>query len=120
MGVEVPTPPEDPEAPSSGACEARPLAVVEGEMQSAAPQAGAPETSANQHEAEPDCSSQLGAPEVDHLGPSPAAPCGGPYVQRLGRFRMDFTALCKRKESLSCSGRTFRPLKHRKYIAIDE
>ena len=56
-GVEVPTPPGVPEAPSSGTREARPGAAVEGEMQSAAPGAGAPETPACQHEAEPDCSS---------------------------------------------------------------
>ena len=89
-------------------------------MQSAAPEAGAPEASASQCVVEPDCSSQLGAPEVDRLGASPVAPRAGLHVQRLGRFRVDFAALRKRKESSSCSGGTIRPLKHRKYIAIDE
>ena len=88
-------------------------------MQLAAPEAVAPETSASQHEAEPDCSSQLGAPEVNHLGASLAAPHAGLHVQRLGRLRVDFTALRKGKESSSCNGGTIRPLKHRKYIAID-
>ena len=101
MGVEVPTPLEVPEAPSFGTREARPRAVIEGEMQSAAPEAGAPETSASQCVVEPDCSSQLGAPEVGRLGASPARPRAGPHVQRLGRFREDFAALRKRMESSS-------------------
>ena len=46
-GVEVPTLFKVPEAPSSGPREARPEAVIEGEMQSAAPEARAPETSAS-------------------------------------------------------------------------
>ena len=120
VGVEVPMPLEVPEAPSSRTRGACPGAVIKREMQSAAPEAGAPETSASQHEAEPDCSSQLGAPEVDRLGAFPAAPHASPHVQHLGRFRVDFATLHKRKESSSCSGGTIRPLKHRKYIAIDE
>ena len=97
VGVEVPTPLEVPEAPSSGAREACPQAVVEGEMQSPAPEAGAPEALASQHKVEPDCSSRLGAPKVDCLGASPAAPHAGPHVQHLGRFCVDFAALRKRK-----------------------
>ena len=119
-GVDVPTPLGVPEPSSSGTREARPEAVVEGEMQPAAPEAGAPEALASQHKVEPDCSSRLGAPKVDCLGASPAAPHAGPHVQRLGRFHVDYAALRKRKESLSCSGGTIRPLKDRKYISIDE
>lgn len=44
----------------------------------------------------------------------------GGRVQGFGRLRMDFDALRKRKGSLSCSGDAFRPLKQRKYIAMDE
>ena len=116
----APTPHGVPKASSFGAREARSGTVVEGEMQLAAPEVGAPEASASHWEVVPDFSSQLGAPEVDRLGASPSAPRTGPHVQRLGQFRVDFTTVCKRKESSSYSGRTFRPLKHRKYIAIDE
>ena len=56
-GVEVPTPLKVPKEPSSGTREARPEAVVEGEMQPAAPEAGAPKASAGRHKAEPGYSS---------------------------------------------------------------
>ena len=38
----------------------------------------------------------------------------------LGRFRIDFEALCKRKEASGGDDRPYRPLKHRKYFAMDE
>ena len=60
-GVVVPTPHGVPEASSSGACEARPEAVVDGGTQPAAPEVGAPKASAGHQEVVPDRSSQLGA-----------------------------------------------------------
>ena len=119
-GIAVQTPHGAPEASSPGACEARPQAIVDGGTQLVAPEAGASEASAGHREVVPYCSSQLGAPKAGRLGTSLSAPRAGPHVEHLGRFRVDFAALRKRKESSSCSGRTFRPLKHRKYIAIDE
>ena len=106
--------------PSPGARDSCPGVTAEGATQSAAPEAEAPEASAGRREAEPDSSPQLGAPEVASSGASPAAPCAGRHVQRFGRLRVDFDALRKRKGSPSCSRGAFRPLKQRKYIAIDE
>ena len=119
-GAEVLTLPEAPEAPSSGTRGPRPGAVVEGATQPAAPEAEVPEASASHREAEPDSSSQVGASEVVSLGASPVAPCAGRHVQRFGRLRVDFEALRNRKGSPSYSSGTPRPLKQRKYIAIDE
>ena len=112
--------PEAPEASSPGTRDSRPGAAAEGVTQSDAPEAEAPEASAGRREAELDSSPQLGAPEVVSSGAYPVAPRAGRHVQRLGRFRVDFMAHRKRKESSSCSSGTVRPLKHRKYIAIDE
>ena len=108
------------EASSSGACEARPEVVVDGWTQPTAPQDEAPKASAGHQEVVPDCSSQLGAPEVGRLGASPYVSRACPHVERLGRFRVDFAALRMRKESSSGSGCPFRPLMHRQYFAIDE
>ena len=120
MGSEVSTPSVAPEAPSLGARDSRSGVAVEGATQSAAPKAEAPEALVGHCEAEPDDSPQLGAPKVASSGASPAAPCAGRHVQRFGRLRVDFDALRKRKGSPSCSSGAFRPLKQRKYIAIDE
>ena len=38
----------------------------------------------------------------------------------FGQLRLDFEALRKRKGSPSCSDDAYRPLKQRKYIAMDE
>ena len=43
-----------------------------------------------------------------------------PCTERLGRFRVDFEALRKRKEALGDDDRPCRLLKHRKYFAMDE
>nr|XP_020194689.1 uncharacterized protein LOC109780517 [Aegilops tauschii subsp. strangulata] len=72
-GAEAPMLPEAPEAPSSGTHDPRPRAAVARAMQLAAPKAKVPEASASRREAEPDSSSQLGAPEVVSLGASPVA-----------------------------------------------
>ena len=93
---------------------------VEGATQSDAAEAEAPEVSVGHREAELDGSPQLDAPEVASSGASPAVPCAGRHVQRFGRLRVDFDALCNRKGSPSCGSGTFRPLKQRKYITIDE
>ena len=47
-------------------------------------------------------------------------PHASPHVESLGRFRIDFDALHKRKEASGGSDRPCHPLKHRKYFAMDE
>nr|XP_020179623.1 BRD4-interacting chromatin-remodeling complex-associated protein-like [Aegilops tauschii subsp. strangulata] len=113
-GAEVSTPPEAPEASSSGSRDSRPWVAVEGVMRSIAPGVEAPEASAGHRGAEADGSPHLGAPEVVSSSASPAAPCIGRHVQHFGRLRVDFEALRKRKGSPSCSSGAFRPLKQRK------
>ena len=106
--------------PSLGARDSCLGVTAEGATQSTAPEAEASEVSAGHHEAEPKGSPQPSTPEVVSLGASPAAPRAGCRVQRFGLLRLDFDALRKRKGSPSCSSDAFRPLKQRKYIAIDE
>ena len=119
-GAEASTPLEAPEVPSPRARDSCPGVIAEGATRSAAPEAEASEVSAGHHEAEPVVSPQPSTPEVVSSGASPAAPHAGCRIQRFGRLRLDFDALRKRKESPSCSSDAFRPLKQRKYIAIDE
>ena len=61
---------------------------------------------------------QAGAPDADRLdapSPSQVDPC----ARLLGRFRVDFEALRKRREALG-DDYPCRLLKRRKYFAIDE
>ena len=109
-----------PEASSSGAYGA-PLEVVADEgARPAAPEAEAPEASAGHQEVAPDRSSQTGALDVGCPDASAPMPRAGPHVASLGRFRIDFEALRKRKEASGGDDRPYRPLKHRKYFAMDE
>ena len=109
-----------PEASSSGACGA-PLEVLADEgARLAAPEAEAPEASAGHQGVAPDRSSQAGALDIgrpDALAPMLRA---GPHVASLIQFRIDFEALHKRKEASGGDDRPCRPLKHRKYFAVDE
>nr|XP_020148232.1 translation initiation factor IF-2-like [Aegilops tauschii subsp. strangulata] len=116
----APTPLEAPEAPSPGAHDPCPEVTVEGATRSTAPKAEAPEAPTGHHEAEPEGSPQPNTPEVVPSGASPAAPSAGGRVQGFSQLRLDFDALRKRKGSPSCSGDALRPLKQRKYIAVDE
>ena len=120
MSAEASTPLKVPEVPSPGARDSCPGVTAEGATQSAAPEAEASEVSAGHHEAEPEGSPQPSTPEVVSSGASAAVPCAGCRVQGFGRLRLDFDALRERKGSPSCSSDAFRPLKQRKYIAIDE
>ena len=120
MGAEASKPPVVPEASSSGARNSPPRVAIEGATQSAAPEFEAPKACGGRREAELDGSPQLGAPEATSSGTSLVAPCAGRHVQCFGRLHVNFDALCKRKGSPSCSSGAFRPLKQRKYIAIDE
>ena len=86
----------------------------------AAPEARAHEASAGHQEAVHNRSSQLGAPEAGCLGASSSAPRAGPHVESLGRFRIDFDVLRKRKEASGGNDHPCRPLKHRKYFTMDE
>ena len=118
--VVVPTSLAAPEAPPVGARDLCPEETVEGATPSAAPEAEAPEAPVGHHEAEPEGSPQPSAAEVAPSGASPAVPSAGDHVRGFGRLRLNFDALRKRKGSPSCSGDAFRPLKQRKYNAIDE
>ena len=120
MGTGVSMLPGAPEASSSGTRDSCPGTAAEEVMQSAVLEAEAPEASAGPREEEPDGSPQHGAPEAVSLGASPVAHRAGHHVQHLGRFRVDFAALQKRRGYLSCSSGVIRPLKHRKYITVDE
>ena len=109
-----------PKASSSGAYGA-PLEVVAYEgARPTAPEAEAPEASVGHQDVAPDRSSQAGALDVGCPDASAPMPRAGPHVASLVRFRIDFEALRKRKEASSGDERLHRPLKHRKYFAIDE
>ena len=110
-GAEMLMPPRAPEASTSGTRDSCPGAAVEGAMQPASLEAGAPEASASQCEAEPDSSPQLGTSEAAPPSTSLAAPHVGLHVQCFGRLCVDFEELRKRKESPSCGSGTFGPLK---------
>ena len=71
-------------------------------------------------EAEAEGSTQPEAPEVGPSRPLPAAPGDGRRAQGFGQLQPNFAALRKRRGSPSYNGDAFRPLKQRKYIAIDE
>ena len=61
---------------------------------------------------------RAGAPDADRLD-APYSPQVDPCAQLLGRFRMDFEALRKRREALG-NDYPSRLLKRRKYFATDE
>ena len=119
-GAEVLTSLEAPEASSPGARDSCPEVTAEEVMQSTAPEAAAPEVLAGHREAGPESSPRSSTPEVASSSASPAAPCAGCRIQCFGRLHLDFDVLRKRKGSPSCSSDAFRPLKQRKYIAIDK
>lgn len=114
--VEVVAPREASEATSP---EAHPGAVVDARFWPSAPKAGAPEPPFVLREATPD-----GAPKADSSGTdnheASSAPQANPLPRRLGRFRVDFEALRKRKEASGGSDRPCRLLKRKKYFAMDE
>ena len=108
----------DPGASSSGARDLSPGASVTEATKHAVPEVKAPEASGGRGEAATDCLPQSGTPEVVPPSFSSASPRAGRHVQRFGRLCVDFEELRKRKGSPSSSN-IFRPLKQRKYIAID-
>ena len=61
---------------------------------------------------------QAGAPDADRLD-APSSSQVDPCAQLLGRFRVDFEALRKRREALG-DDYPCRLLKRRKYFATDE
>nr|XP_020147867.1 translation initiation factor IF-2-like [Aegilops tauschii subsp. strangulata] len=109
-----------PGGPTHGSLESRPDEAAEGASQPDAPEATAPDAPAGRREAEGKVSTQYGTPEVTSSGASPAEPGVGDCNLGFGWLRLNFDALRKRKGSPSCSGDAFRPLKQRKYNAVDE
>ena len=106
-------------APEATSLEAL-LGVVAGEeLRPTAPEVGAPEAPVVPHEAAPGGIPQAGPLGADHLDASSMLQ-NNPCAERLGRFRVDFEALRKRKEALGGEGRPCRLLKRRKYFAMDE
>ena len=114
--VEVPTPRE---ASKAAPPEALPGAATGAESRAMVPEAGASEPPAVPRKATPDGAPQADSSSADHLDAS-SAPGADPCAGRLGRFRVDFEALRKRKEALGGNDRPCRLLKCRKYFAMDE
>ena len=112
----MPTPREASKVASP---EARPGAAAGADLRPMVPEAGAPEPSAVPREATPDGAPQADSSSADHLDAS-FAPGADPCAGRLGRFRVDFEALRKRKEALGGNDRPLCLLKRRKYFAMDE
>ena len=106
-------------APKAASPKARSGAVAGEELRLVAPEARASEAPADPCEAAPGGVPQAGSPHADHLDAS-STPQADPYAERLGRFRVDFEALRKRKEALGGDDRPCSLLKHRKYFAVDE
>ena len=114
--VEVSMPREASKATSP---EARPGAAAGAELCPVVLEAWAPEPPAVLREATPDGAPQADSSSADHLDAS-STPGADPCAGRLGRFRIDFEALHKRKEALDGNDRPCRLLKRRKYLAMDE
>ena len=114
--VEVVAPREASEATSP---EARPGAAVDAGFWPSAPEARAPKPLAVLREATPDGGPKANSSGADNPEAS-SAPEANPRPRRLGRFRVDFEALHKRKEDSGGSDRPCRLLKRRKYFAMDE
>ena len=105
--------------PEVAAPEAGP-AVTEGvELRSTASMVEAPEAPATLNGAASDGACQGDVPDAGHLGASSSLQTD-PCAVLLGRFRVDFEALRKRREALGGDDYPCRLLKHRKYLAIDE
>ena len=113
--VGIMTPRGTPEVAASEAC---PVAAEGVEPWPAASVAEAPEAPATLHGAASGGVRQGNAPDAGHLGAS-SSPKTDPCAELLGRFRVDFEALRKRREALG-DDYPCRLLKRRKYFAIDE
>ena len=109
------TPCGTPEVVASEAC----LVVAEGvEPRPAASMAKAPEAPATPNGVASGGVRQGNVPDAGHLGASSSLQTD-PCAELLGRFRMDFEALRKRREALG-DDYPCRLLKRRKYFATDE
>ena len=104
--------------PEAAAPEARPAAAEGIEPRPAAPVAEAPEAPATLLGAASGGVSLGDAPDAGHIGASSSSRAD-PCAELLGRFRVDFEALRKRREALG-DDYPCRLLKRRKYFAIDE
>ena len=84
-----------------------------------APEDGAPEAPVVPREAAPGGIPQGGSLGTVHLD-APSMPQIDPCAKRLGRFRIDFEALRKRKDALGDDDRPCRMVKRREYFAMNE
>ena len=109
-----------PEVAAPEARVSRPEEATRRLTQLDATEAGAPEARASSRKAEAEGSMQPDTPEVASSRATPAAHGAVGRTRGFGQLRLNFEALRKRKGSPSCSDDAYRPLKHRKYIAIDE
>ena len=105
-------------AHEGAALEARAAAAEGGERPLAVPAAEAPEAPAALLGEAISSAYQADAPDTSHLDASSSSQVD-PCAQLLGRFRVDFEALRKRREALG-DDYPCRLLKRRKYFAIDE
>ena len=110
------TPRGTPEAASLETC---PAAAEGIDPQPAAPVAEAPEAPATLHGAAFGGVCQGDAPDVGHIGTSSSSSQADPCAELLGRFRVHFEALRKRREALG-DDYPYRLLKRRKYFDTDE
>ena len=106
-------------APKAASPEARPGAVAGEESRPTAPEVGAPEDPVVPHEAAPGGAPQACPLSANRLDAS-SMPQTDPCAEHLGRFRVDFEALHKRKEALGGDDRLCRLLKRGKYFAMDK
>ena len=96
-----------------------PVPLAEGGKQlPSAPVTEAPEAPAASLGEATGSAHQAGAPDADRLDASSSSQVD-PCAQLLGRFRVDFEALRKRREALG-DDYPCRLLKRRKYFATDE
>ena len=104
--------------PEAAAPEACPVAVEGVEPRPAAPVLEALEAPVTLLGATSGGVRQNGVPDAGHFGASSSSQAD-PCAELLGRFRVDFEALRKRREALG-NDYPFRLLKRRKYFATDE
>ena len=104
--------------PEVAASEVCPAAAEGVEPRPAASVAEAPEAPTTLHGVASSGVRQGNAPDAGHLGASSSSQAD-PCAELLGRFRVDFEALRKRREALG-DDYPCRLLKRRKYFATDE
>nr|XP_020174401.1 predicted GPI-anchored protein 58 [Aegilops tauschii subsp. strangulata] len=114
------TQPDAPEMAAPKDRVSRPEDAIEELVRPEAPEVATPEPRGSSPEVVAGELTQPRVPEVATRGaPQPALDADN-RAPGFGQLRLNFEALRKRKGPPSCSGDAYRPLKQRKYIAVDE